>query len=45
MPIEWWNLQQNGPLSSGSLDFSHNDIERLAESNGTTVSNVAGKNQ
>lgn len=45
MPIEWWNLQQNGPLSSGSLDFSHNDIERLAESNGTTVSNVAGKKQ
>ena len=45
MPIEWWNHQQNGPLSSGSLDFSHNDIERLAESNGTTVSNVAGKKQ
>lgn len=45
MPIEWWDYQQKGPASSTSLDFSHNDIERLAESNGTTVSNVAGKKQ
>ena len=31
MTREWWDYQQNGPVSSASLDYSHNDIDRLIE--------------